>query len=147
MSTRGLFGFVNEKNELHAIFSSSDSYPDGLGFMTLEKLIPAGEKKDKAFLGKKLKFVDDAPEDQLLSAWELLQIGWSSRKHAYQAFESKDFMQDGLFCEWSYIYHFKENEIQCYKGSHKFLTISLTMDLKEAKLLLMQESKKAKDEW
>lgn len=147
MGTRGFFGYI-KRGKIKGVFCNNDSYVRGLGFSILEKLIPMGAAKVRYFFDNKLVFVEDAPEDQLVDAWDLMTVNWQARGKKFQAIDAKDFLNSTMWCEYAYLYSFKYNQIQCYAGGledEPFATIKLTMGLKEAKLRLLERDKERKD--
>lgn len=145
MSTRGFFGYI-KNGKIHGVWSPNDSYVKGLGITVLEKLCPMTPAKIKYFFDKKLEFVGSdtkLPDDQLCHAWDLMELNWNARGKKFFAIDDAPTM-DNLFCEYSYIYSFKNHTIQCYTHGLEydpFAIISLKRPLKDAKALLILKEK------
>lgn len=150
MSTRGVYGFkIN--NELKVIMSPYDSYPQGLGLDIINFL----NKLDLDRLIKKVQALQCIPEslikDNSLADKEL----WVKPKEVLQGiytgtiqsfFNAQEFLQDPLFCEYSYIINLDTKELECYE-SGIFLSLgNYQMNKITPKIIIEMEKKKKQNQ-
>lgn len=113
MGTRGFVGYMDEKAKIRGWYNHFDSYPEGLGSQVVAKLAGMNTHQIKEFFTMKLSLVKD--EEAYQNHKDILDRDWTEdTKFIIQ--DGKDFYKDGLFCEYSYIYDIKTNELMCFKG-------------------------------
>jgi len=136
MGTRGLWGFYNEgKDKL--TYNHFDSYPTGLG-ETVRKFIISHPVDALRKIASRIELVDGKSEPtskQILECenWTDLTVSSKSVKDWYcllresqsdpesytklkYMIDSKDFIQDSLFCEFAYIINLDTEKLEIYKG-------------------------------
>lgn len=122
MSTRGAYGFkIN--NQMKVIMSPSDSYPGGLG----EDIINFLKKVDLKRLTQKVEKLQVITE-YLIKENELAEKEiWRSPDKVLQAiymgtlqsfFDAQDFLQDPLFCEYSYLINLDAQKLEVYEAGN-----------------------------
>lgn len=114
MSTRGLFGFIKD-NKIKALYIPNDAYPKGFGHSILERLSTMTHAQIVNFYEKKLVFDENAPESELITAWDLIENNWTTRGKIFKASDWAAVPIDTMFCEYSYLYCFKTKILKCYK--------------------------------
>ena len=146
MGTRGTYGFrINGKDKL--AYNHWDSYQEGLGNTMLE-FLRSMSGDDLRVAAKGLQLID---EDKPPTAAQIKQckkagtvnLGVSEGKETdwycllreaqgdlsallkvgFMA-DSGKFIEDGLFCEWSYIINLDTNRLEVYKGGSKIRPVS-----------------------
>ena len=142
MGTRGLWGFRNEgKDKL--TYNHFDSYPTGLG-ETVRKFITSHPVDVLRKIASKIELVDGKSEptekqikecskwtdlsvsNQSTKDWYCLLKGIQSDPELYSDYhnkhymiDSKDFIQDSLFCEYAYIINLDTEKLEIYLGFQK----------------------------
>ncbi|TVY56120.1 hypothetical protein LSUE1_G008810 [Lachnellula suecica] len=155
MGTRGLLGFII-RGKRHAAYNHWDSYPSGLGSQIVafllslsppdyalmlarleeitwvdEKTIPSQELQDQY---SALGYSNTGVGNQALSDWYCLlhklqgaaalpAIKEGKVKHLA---ESIEFLEDGLFCEWTYFIDFEAQTLETWKEAKRYDVRSFT---------------------
>jgi len=141
MGTRGAVGFI--KDGVHKVtYNHSDSYPDGLGNQVIDYIHDHTiEEMNAHFNNIKLVDEDKLPSDEQIAACEKndtinLDVSNQSKTDWYCLLrnvhgqlaeygklgfmiDSREFLFDGLFCEYAYIINLTTNELEFYSGFKK----------------------------
>jgi hypothetical protein len=122
MSTRGTYGFKINK-ELKMIMSHYDSYPGGLG----DDIIKFLRTVDLARLTDKVQQLQAIPKS-LINKNELAEKKiWRDPEQVLQAiymgtlqsfFDAQEFLNDPLFCEFSYIINLDTKMLEVYEAGN-----------------------------
>lgn len=117
MSTRGFVGFkTNTENDregnIFGIYNHYDSYYSHLG---LEMLMLYEKKSKKEFqdIFNKIEWLTNSKED-IRTEWEELFDGEPKRVP-----NDANFLNDGLFCEYAYVYNLENDRLEVYRGFYK----------------------------
>lgn len=120
MSTRGAYGFKINK-EIKMIMSPYDSYPGGLG----ADIIKFIQSVDLNRLTEKVKTLQSIPQS-LIRKNELAEKEiWQKPEQVLQGiytgtvqsfFDAQGFLEDYLFCEYSYLINLDTKELECYEA-------------------------------
>jgi hypothetical protein len=137
MGTRGVYGFkkkVGDKTQKKVTYNHFDSYPSCLGkgikdFIANTSNEELNEIFDKIILVEGDSKVIETTKEDILSIGINPKTEWYSYLRETQGilefFKEKDFkymiddqefLKDGLFCEWGYIYNIDTEELEVYKG-------------------------------
>ena len=139
MGTRGLWGFHNQgKDKL--TYNHFDSYPTGLGEI-VRKFIISHTLNELKKIATNIELVDGKSEptdkqikecekwtdlsvsDKSTNDWYCLLRNAQSNPEAYKKLrymiDSKDFVQDSLFCEYAYIINLDTKKLEIYLGFQK----------------------------
>jgi len=140
MGTRGAFGvYVNDETKVS--YNHFDSYPEGLGVSILGELKTMLETWGEANLKAKaialrlvdehgipcqgdideyIKFANITVGNQTYSDWYCLlrdlQGDLTMTLQVGVMIDSKNFLEDSLFCEWAYIVNLDSRELEVYQG-------------------------------
>lgn len=114
MGTRGFVGYQDEKGKIHGWYNHFDSYPDGLGSQVVAKLTGLSTHEIKEFFTMKLSLAKS--EVYYDNHKDIFDKDWVNGGAAFILLDGGNFYKDGLFCEYSYIYDLKTNELMCFKG-------------------------------
>ena len=135
MSTRGTFGFrIN--GQTYAFYSGSDSYPDALGEFMIKYIKKTGLKSNKTILNKvKSKLLanmdfsaNQSEEIENLNGAELYEL----LKRKVKVENAVDFMDNELFCEYSYIIDLDSGNLKIYQSGDELVdTIPLDNIIKD----------------
>jgi len=139
MGTRGVTGVIIDGIEKIG-YQQFDSYPSGVGIITLNALKKNDISKLKE-LAKSLKAVQEnatptKKEIELLKNYADLTVSDGKLENWYcllrktqgdlkaildcgYIIDSKDFLNNSLFCEWGYIVNFDTNKLEIYQGFQK----------------------------
>ena len=136
MGTRGAYGFV--KGEVKKVtYNHYDSYPSYLGEKIKDFLVNTSKEEieeifDRIILvDENSKVFEDVKEDFLNTGvstgtdWYSYLRETQGRLDVYKnekfkyMIDSQDFLNDGLFCEWAYIYDLDKEELCIYEGCNK----------------------------
>ena len=105
MGTRGLLGFIAVASRLHAIYSRSDSSPDGLGREVIAFILGL-QKGDYTGMSARLRKVSWVPEQANDNEWpQVWDMIWDIKMGAMEGRkveDSIDFLDNTIFCEWEY---------------------------------------------
>ena len=127
MGTRGAYGFKKGK-ELKVTYNHFDSYPTGLG-TEIWRLINNHTIEELKELYEKIVLVDEdglMPEDIKDKDWYSFlrptqgepEALFDYEKTRHVMIDNKDFLEDKVFCEYSYIIDIEEG-ILIYKSGKK----------------------------
>lgn len=117
MSTRGLWGITGIKGRKDnltefAVFHSSDSYPQYLGYHILES-IRNHDLTDFENFAQKVKVYND--ENDIYNR-KVEDSYTQPHKTDIKIVNGIDFIKDSLFCEWVYFINLENKTIDIYKG-------------------------------
>jgi len=120
MGTRGLVGFKHN-GKLRGWYNHYDSYYDGLGLDVINKYFKLSQKQLKDFFINRIEFVKqgkgggDPIYENHRTIWE---IDWN--KDNIKLEDGTDFITDGLFCEFAYVFNLDDGTLEIYRGFFKF---------------------------
>lgn len=114
MSTRGFVGF-KKNNVIRGWYNHGDSYYKCLGLKVLEKY----KKHSKEVLEKFfLEYVILTDNDKYYGNHRsVFNLDWEKDKVVLE--EQSDFILDGLFCEYAYVFNLDEDIVEVYRGFFK----------------------------
>jgi len=160
MGTRGLCGFrVDNKDYL--AYNHFDSYPEGLGrdvvnFLKDKNLDVLKEQvrslvlvneDDRPTLGqiekcREIKTIDLGVSSGVTSDWYCLLRKAQGDLQAYLDLgfmpDNKEFLENGLFCEWAYQIDLDKETLSVFKAGNLIADLDLTI-LNENQLLGLEE--------
>lgn len=119
MGTRGFVGFKDDNGDIHGWYNHFDSYPDGLGQQVVTKLTGLSTHQIKEFFTMKLKLIDS--EEHYQNHKDIMDKDWTENT-TFNLLDGGEFYKDPLFCEYSYIYDIKANELLLFSGCGKKAT-------------------------
>lgn len=116
MATRGFVGYQLQK-VIRGWYNHFDSYYSELGIAVLDKFERHTREELLDFFTRRLKLEPD--EDGFLSvnAQNPLTIDWSTGYIAVP--DASDFLNNGLFCEYGYVFNLDNDELDVYRGFFK----------------------------
>ncbi|RLD64325.1 MAG: hypothetical protein DRJ01_01005 [Bacteroidetes bacterium] len=136
MGTRGAYGFV--KGGVKKItYNHYDSYPSHLGEIIKGFLVNTSKEEIEEIFNRIIlvdensKVFEDVGEDFLNigvstgTDWYSYLRETQGRLDVYKdenfkyMIDNQEFLNDGLFCEWAYIYDLDKEELNIYKGYNK----------------------------
>lgn len=134
MSTRGVVG-VKIDGLVKCVYNHSDSYPSGLGLITAEEVSCAELEECRT---KARRWIDTSHFEgevevngRKVSLDELYANDWGLVKKLDCPYydDAKDFMRNGLFCEWGYIWDLDHNMFKVYKNGNLFKEFEVDVEL------------------
>ena len=116
MGTRGFVGF-KQKGIIKGWYNHFDSYPSGLGEEVVEKFCEYSKETLINFLTKKLTLTKE--EDDYSNHKGVMKLDWGKDEKNLK--DGSDFIKDGLFCEYSYVFDLdsKRKKLLLFKGFGK----------------------------
>lgn len=120
MSTRGTFGFKRTADELNrddvfVVYSGSDSYYSGLGLEMLQMYLSLSQEQ-LINIFNNIDWTDqDLDDSDYQYDSELSHIFNPDRKRV-TLLNKNEFFNNGLFCEYSYLYNLETDCLEIYKG-------------------------------
>ena len=114
MSTRGLVGF-KKKNKIQGWYNHFDSYYSELGINVLSKYNKHTQQELNNFFNN-ITFVEDDVGDRFYENHKtIFSEDWSQQK-VFILQDGSDFINDGLFCEYAYIFDLDNDTVNVYRG-------------------------------
>ena len=136
MGTRGAVGFYVD-GQTKVTYNHFDSYPEGLGKDTVQKIAELLAKHDKLSLirlASDIRLLDESekPSEEMKDKlreytdltvsndWYCLFRSAQGKIDAYLNIgympDGNDFLKDSLFCEYAYIINLDDFTFECYEG-------------------------------
>lgn len=116
MATRGFVGY-QLRSVIRGWYNHYDSYYSELGMTVLDKFERHTREELLDFFTRRLKLEPD--EDGFLSvnAQNPITIDWGIGRIA--APDASDFLNNGLYCEYGYVFNLDTDELDVYRGFFK----------------------------
>lgn len=119
MSTRGFVGFkTNCKNDregnIFGVYNHYDSYYDGKGLQLLE-IYKNTDKNTFKNIFDSIQWTTDTTKDNDIDAIEL----FSGLNNNVEIYNECRFLNDGLYCEYGYVYNLEDDSLELYRGFFK----------------------------
>jgi len=129
MSTRGLLGFVHNK-EIRASFNHFDSYLEGLGQSIASLCNIIVDWKTFTHRYEKIHWISEteAPMKYLSGKEIMYEI---LKDNPLTLVDEKDFAEDDLFCEYAYLINLDDKQLEIYASNYQ-----TNFDQSQAKLPL-----------
>ena len=114
MSTRGLVGFKKD-NKMQGWYNHSDSYYSWLGMKVLSKYKQHANDELVSFFNNVI-FVEDDREDLFYENHKVIFDEDWSKQEVRMLQDGSEFINDGLFCEYAYVFDLDSDTIDVYRG-------------------------------
>ena len=117
MATRGFIGFKTSNREdryknIFGLYNHSDSYYSYKGLQVLD-VYQNTSKEDFESIFNAIVWSDDTnSENENADGIEMLNGAYD----AYIIVNEADFLNDGLFCEYGYVYNLEDDSLEIYRG-------------------------------
>ena len=112
MGTKGVIGYKT-KGKLRAFYNRNDSYYSYLGVKCLAAFHKYSAETIRDFFINRVKFIGDPnknPEKDI----SIFDLDWG--KERLTVLDETDFLEDGLYCEYGYIYDVDNDTLEVFKG-------------------------------
>ncbi len=117
MSTRGFVGFKKD-NDIRGWYNHFDSYYEGLGNKVLEKYKKHNNRELKNFFNN-IILVKNDPEDRYYDNHKVIfKEDWSISQPIILQ-DGTEFLNDGIFCEYGYVFNLDSDTVEVYRGFFK----------------------------
>lgn len=116
MATRGFVGYQLQ-NVIRGWYNHFDSYYSGLGIAVLDKFERHTQEELLDFFVRRLRLVPDKDGFLRVNQQNPFTLDWS-KDYAVLPDDS-DFLNDGLFCEYGYVFNLNNDELDVYRGFFK----------------------------
>lgn len=115
MSTRGFIGFKkkynNKRNDIYGMYNHYDSYYSHLGVQALE-IYKNTNKETFNKMFESINWIDKDMETNSLNAISLFKNEFTNQ----EIYNASTFLNDGLFCEYGYVYNLENDTLEIYRG-------------------------------
>lgn len=113
MGTRGLVGY-RKGNEIKAFCIENDSQYGGVGIKVLKKFQHYHQQEINDFFLHNVNFVENKEGQLVDSDKDVWRADWRERKLTLVNFA--DFLSNGLFCEYAYLFNLDSDTLELYRG-------------------------------
>jgi len=114
MSTRGFIGY-KKNGIIKGWYNHNDSYYSYVGLKVLEKFNNNSSIILDNFFTKNLKLYDD--EKFYENHKKVFSLNWKTDSIKLEVYN--DFLDDGLDCEYGYVFNLDEDIVEVYRGGFK----------------------------
>lgn len=116
MSTRGFVGFI-PNTKIYGWFNHYDSYPRSLGQKVLKKFCSLTQKQLRHFFLQVVRLGNQSD----IEGHNIFLLDWTRRGERANIKNSSEFIKDGLFCEYSYVFDLSgpQKSLMLFKGFGK----------------------------
>lgn len=114
MSTRGFVGFKKDNN-IRGWYNHHDSYYSGLGVDVLEKFKKYNNKELKNFFNSVKLISEDLQDEYYDNHKAIFDMDWKNLQEVILQ-DGTDFLNDGLFCEYGYVFNLDDDTLDVYRG-------------------------------
>lgn len=114
MSTRGFIGFKTKENSIFGTYNHYDSYYSNAGI----KILNIYKNTDKITFNKIFNCIDWSSNDCYNNDINFIDVLNGSYKHIAVSNDC-DFLNNGLFCEYGYVYNLENDTLEIYRGLFK----------------------------
>ena len=161
MGTRGLTMVIHKKEVKVAQYGQWDHYPSGQGSTIFKFLINNDIEKLKSGLercrfivegSRKHKEIEKLSQEKWLEKYPQLSrdvggrilemVANSKENETFWLTDNRNFRDDNVFCEYTYIIDLDKNELQIYEGGYNLIKSFKFNELPGTKELFLEEIKK-----